>query len=150
MLTNASGATLHDPLGNSVRPVAGAPALGPVGGLQLNANIIDMAARPQGDGYWLTAPDGGVFGFGKAHFFGSAASHRLAAPVVGIAATPSGEGYWLVASDGGVFSFGDARIRGLDRVAIVLDAGPDRRDRADAEWQGILADGGRRRRVHVR
>ncbi len=29
-----------------------------------------MAARPQGDGYWMIARDGGVFGFGGAAFYG--------------------------------------------------------------------------------
>jgi len=112
-LTAASGAPAPaDPLANSVRAVAGAPDLGPATGMRLNASIADMAARPQGDGYWLAAADGGVFGFGQAQFHGSAAGQRLAAPVVGIAATPSGNGYWLVAADGGVFSFGDAPFEG--------------------------------------
>jgi len=113
MLTNASGAPgAYDPLANSVRAVAGAPALGPGTGLRLNANVVDIVARPQGDGYWLTAADGGVFGFGAAHFYGSAARQRLAAPVVGIASTPSGNGYWLAAADGGVFAYGDAPFEG--------------------------------------
>ena len=33
-----------------------------------------MAARPQDDGYWMTASDGGIFTFGHAAFFGSGAS----------------------------------------------------------------------------
>jgi hypothetical protein len=80
-----------------------------------------MAATPSGDGYWLTARDGGVFAFGDAPYHGSAAGLRLAAPIGGIAATPSGNGYWLVGHDGGVFAFGDAVYRGS--VPLVLPPG---------------------------
>jgi len=61
-----------------------------------------------GNGYALAAADGGVFAFGDAGFFGSAASHRLSQPIDAIQATPTGKGYWLKAKDGGVFTFGDA------------------------------------------
>ncbi len=63
-------------------------------------------------GYWLVGSDGGVFSFGSAQFFGSAANLHLQSSVVGIAPTPDRDGYWLVASDGGVFSFGDANYYG--------------------------------------
>jgi hypothetical protein len=65
-----------------------------------------MAATPDGAGYWLVAKDGGVFGFGDAHFFGSAAGLRLGAPIVGMAVDQATGGYWLVAADGSVFGFG--------------------------------------------
>ena len=35
--------------------------------------IVGMAATPDGGGYWLVGADGGVFAFGDARFFGSAA-----------------------------------------------------------------------------
>ena len=74
------------------------------------------AARHQrpsdGQGYWLSAQDGGVFTFGNAKFFGSTGGRRLNQPIVGMAATPTGKGYWLVARDGGVFCFGDAKFFG--------------------------------------
>jgi hypothetical protein len=70
--------------------------------------IVAEASTPTGSGYWLAASDGGVFSFGDARFFGSAASLHLNKPVVGIVPTPSGKGYWLVAGDGGVFAYGDA------------------------------------------
>ncbi|HVL93631.1 MAG TPA: SpoIID/LytB domain-containing protein [Acidimicrobiales bacterium] len=63
-------------------------------------------------GYWVLAPDGGVFPFGAATFHGSMGGRRLNRPIVGMAPTPSGRGYWLVASDGGIFAFGDAVFRG--------------------------------------
>ena len=70
------------------------------------------ATDPHLGGYWLVAPDGGIFAFGDATFYGSMGGHPLARPIVGIAATPSGNGYWEVASDGGIFAFGDATFTG--------------------------------------
>ncbi len=64
-----------------------------------------MAATPTGQGYWLVAADGGVFRFGDAQFYGSAANLSLNKPVTGMARIPNGTGYWLVAADGGVFSY---------------------------------------------
>jgi hypothetical protein len=32
---------------------------------------VGIAAAPSGDGYWLAAADGGVFGFGAARFHGA-------------------------------------------------------------------------------
>lgn len=74
--------------------------------------IVDIAANPTASGYWLVAADGGIFGGGHAHFYGSTANLALHQPIVAIAATPTGRGYWLTASDGGIFSFGDARFYG--------------------------------------
>jgi hypothetical protein len=68
-------------------------------------------ATPAG-GYWEVAGDGGIFAFGRAHFFGSTGGMHLNAPVVGLAATPDDGGYWEVAADGGIFAFGDARYFG--------------------------------------
>jgi hypothetical protein len=73
---------------------------------------VGIAATPTGRGYWLIASDGGVFTYGDAGFFGSAANLRLKAPIVGIAATASGKGYWLLGRDGGIFTFGDAPFLG--------------------------------------
>jgi hypothetical protein len=64
------------------------------------------------EGYWLVASDGGVFTFGNAPFFGSAAGQKLDKPITDIVPTPDNKGYWLVASDGGVFSYGDAPFFG--------------------------------------
>jgi hypothetical protein len=44
-----------------------------------------MAATPSGQGYWLAAADGGIFGFGDAGFFGSAGAVHLNKPIVGMA-----------------------------------------------------------------
>jgi Cu/Zn superoxide dismutase len=81
-------------------------------------------------GYWLASSDGGVFNFGDAGLFGSAAKMTLNQPIVAIAATPSGDGYWLTASDGGVFGFGDASYLGgtgdvkLNRPIVAMAATP--------------------------
>jgi surface antigen len=64
------------------------------------------------NGFWLVGSDGGVFGFGRAPFYGSTGSLSLQRPVVGITPTTARSGYWLVASDGGMFSFGDAGYYG--------------------------------------
>jgi hypothetical protein len=77
-----------------------------------------MAATPDGQGYWLVASDGGVFTFGDATFFGSAAGVHLNQPVDGIEATPDGRGYWLAAADGGVFTYGDAGFLGADPAPL--------------------------------
>jgi hypothetical protein len=78
----------------------------------LIAPIVGMEATPSGNGYWLVAADGGIFGFGDASFLGSTGGMRLNRPVVDMTATPSGDGYWLVADDGGIFSFGNAKYYG--------------------------------------
>jgi hypothetical protein len=73
---------------------------------------VGSSATTGQHGYWLAGSDGGVFSFGSAQFYGSAANLRLQSPVVGITPTADRAGYWLVASDGGVFSFGDAKFYG--------------------------------------
>jgi plastocyanin len=82
---------------------------------KLAAPIVAAAGnggQGNGPGFWAAAADGGVFTYGAATFFGSAASLHLASPIVGMDSTPDGGGYWLVASDGGVFNYGDARFFG--------------------------------------
>ena len=88
-------------------PTAERPSRGRWGGQLLTAPIAGIAS-PGGQGYWLVAADAGVFAFGGAPFYGSAASIVLSAPVSGITATPDGRGYRIVAQDGGVFSYGSA------------------------------------------
>ena len=94
-------------------------------------------------GYWVLAPDGGVFSFGAARFHGSTGAIKLNQPVVGMAATPSGNGYWLVARDGGIFAFGDARFAGstgaikLNQPIVGMAATPSGR----GYWL-VAADGG--------
>jgi hypothetical protein len=103
------------------------------------ASMPGVAARP----YWLTASDGGVFTYGGASFFGSAATLPLRAPIVGIAVAPDHRGYSLVASDGGVFTYGSARFFGslgnvrLRAPIVGMAATPDGR----GYWL-VASDGG--------
>ena len=105
--------------GGRVVPVGDSADHGDLDGLELNDPVVGLAVTPSGDGYWMVASDGGVFGFGDARFKGSMGAVRLNQPVVGIAATPSGDGYWLVARDGGVFSFGDAQFWGSTGAMVL-------------------------------
>jgi hypothetical protein len=84
---------------------AGPPSGGPVG-------PPACSGPPGGEGYLLSAADGGVFTFGTIPFCGSTGAIRLNKPVVGAALTPDRGGYWEVASDGGIFAFGDAGFYG--------------------------------------
>jgi predicted type IV restriction endonuclease len=61
-----------------------------------------------GHGYWLVAKDGGVFAFGDALYYGSAAQAKSSQAVVGMALAPGGRGYWLAGAKGKVWAFGSA------------------------------------------
>jgi glucose/arabinose dehydrogenase len=65
-----------------------------------------MAARPQGDGYWLLERTGALHAFGKAPSRGAPAGTGNA---VDIASTNNGRGYWIVRSNGAVHAYGNAR-----------------------------------------
>ena len=78
---------------------------------EASATPVAPTVTPTG-GYWEVASDGGVFNFGNAGSFGSAASLPLNHPVVGVTPTHDSQGYWLVASDGGIFNYGDAHFYG--------------------------------------
>lgn len=72
-----------------------------------------ILVRPQSDGYWIVAEDGGVFAFGNAPSLtaigGGANEHIVAGSV-----WPDGMGLLLMGADGGVFALGSAEY--LDRV----------------------------------
>ena len=46
-----------------------------------------MAPTTTGAGYWLVASDGGIFAFGDAGFYGSAADQPLSSPMIAILPT---------------------------------------------------------------
>src|SRR5436190_6146330 len=97
---------------NTIVAFGSAAFLGPQSSQKLAPPLVDIAATPNGDGYWAVAADGGVFAYGNAAFLGSMGGKHLNKPIVGIAAAPAGLGYWLVASDGGIFAYGTAAFFG--------------------------------------
>jgi hypothetical protein len=81
---------------------------------QLSGPIVAIVLRPQNDGYWLVAQDGGLFNFGAAPALANPVVGKLSAGhyVRSATVTPSGQGLILAASDGGVFCLGDAAFHG--------------------------------------
>jgi len=104
---NASGAATIDPFGDA-KSYGDSQKLASTTHQGFNGEPVGLAATPDGKGYWEVHSDGGVFGFGDAHFYGSMGSAHLKSPVVGIASTLDGKGYWLASADGHVYPFGDA------------------------------------------
>ena len=100
-------------------------------------------ATKDGQGYWLSSADGGVFTFGDAPFEGSLGALPLQGPIVAMAATADDQGYWLGALDGGVFALGDAHFYGsmggtkLNQPIVGMAATPD----GGGYWL-VAADGG--------
>jgi len=66
----------------------------------------------QAPAYRLATANGGVYNFGQATSYGSAASPGLRSPVVQVLTTGSQRGYWEVTANGGVHAFGDAPFEG--------------------------------------
>jgi hypothetical protein len=103
---------------------------------------VNAPAPAIAHGYWLAAPDGGVFAF-NAGFHGSMGGATVNQTFVGMAATPDGGGYWLATSSGGVFAFGDAHFYGsatspgLNHPIVGMAAMPD----GGGYWL-VAADGG--------
>ena len=129
--------------GGDVLTLGDAPFLGSLADTDHADSIVDLAAAPGADGYWLASDDGGVFAFGAAAFHGSMGGTRLNRPIVAMAATASGDGYWLAAADGGIFSFGDATFHGstgsltLNEPIVAMAATPS----GDGYWLAAR-DGG--------
>ncbi len=93
-------------------PLAPAPATAPV---TTTTTLPAFGTPPAAPGYWLAGLDGGVYSFGSAGYFGSAANLGLgsgSSAVTGIAGTPDRRGYWLATLSGGVFPLGDAHYYG--------------------------------------
>jgi len=76
------------------------------------ADVVAVAATPDGKGYWAASSNGKVFAFGDARVYGSPRRGRAPGGITAIAATSDGRGYWLISRVGDVFSFGDAHFYG--------------------------------------
>ena len=63
----------------------------------LRSDWFRVLNNPSGglSGYWVVAPDGGIFSFGEAKFFGSTGSIKLNQPILGLAISMT---LWLCAS----------------------------------------------------
>ncbi len=74
----ASAAPPPPPAPTRPLPLRRLPSL--TGWAHVAAPIVGMSAAPQGNGYWEVGGDGGVFTFGDAGYYGSAASIHLDQP----------------------------------------------------------------------
>ena len=77
-----------------------------------DTNPRNEPVKSAGPGYWVAGPDGAVFSYGNARYYGGMGGRRLNAPMIGHSPTPTAKGYWLLGRDGGVFSFGDSKFYG--------------------------------------
>ena len=79
-----------------------------------------ITSTPSGNGYWVLHPDGSVWSYGDAKYFGGL---NPGAPVGGgalpagqtaisIESHPGGEGYWILSSQHQVYAFGAAAYHG--------------------------------------
>ena len=79
----------------------------------VDRDVVDVAVRRDGRGYWKLGRDGGVFAIGS-RFAGSASGFVLGEAVA--MAVPSAEdGYLILDESGAVFAFGEARHIGVQR-----------------------------------
>ena len=76
------------------------------------ADVVAMGVMPGQKGYYLVSSYGGVFSYGAAQWFGSAAHFHFHTTVSGFAVTPDGRGYYIVTRAGNVFTYGDAHFLG--------------------------------------
>jgi hypothetical protein len=74
--------------------------------------VVDAAATPDGQGYWILQGDGAVTTYGDAVPFGSLAGAGGADPATGIVPTADGAGYWIATAQGGITPYGDATSDG--------------------------------------
>jgi hypothetical protein len=106
-------------------PPAHKPNPVPIANPTMRGNML--CSSPTGKGGWSCGPDGGVFPFGGAEFYGSLPGLHVLPnrPIVAIIPNRTGKGYWLIGADGGVFSFGDAKFLGSLPTRPDFHAGGD-------------------------
>jgi hypothetical protein len=87
----------------------------------------DLAARSDGQGFWILRSDGGVLRFGNAAWYGSTLKQGVRATAMKIRAVPNGSGYWILSGDGRIRAFGNAPALGAPRgnvSAFLVDFWP--------------------------
>lgn len=103
----------------------------------------NLCSNGPGEGYWMAAADGGVFGYCSAGFYGSMGGQKINAPVVALESAPNKAGYWEVGADGAVYAFGSSPFFGsagnLKLVSPVV--GITRTPSGNGYWL-VAADGG--------
>ena len=98
---------------------------------------VGIIGDPAGTGYWIVSAAGGVYAYGSAKSYGSAAgqSYFAGRTAIGMAADPAGTGYWIVPSDGGVYATAVPGLTGARRRVVLQrsdrgrDGGEPGRDR---------------------
>lgn len=87
-----------------------------------------MPTMPHGHGYWLVAPDGGIFSF-DAPFYVSLGSEAPSAPIVAMTGAASGTRYRLVDVNGAVFKFSSTSLtRENNKAVVAVDVVPQTRE----------------------
>jgi uncharacterized protein YkwD len=109
-----------------------------------------MAPSRRGSGYVLVAADGGVFTFGDATFYGSAAKACPDAATIGIAASQRAIGYWIGLANARTYAFSPKATSPKCTASPADVVARDLLDRLNAErsarglptlsWDGGLAD----------
>lgn len=83
-----------------------------------------IASTPSGNGYWVVLPNGSVYSYGDANYYGGcnpgASSPMPAGHIAtGFAVHPSGKGYWISTDFAGVYSFGQAVYHGAPNATAI-------------------------------
>lgn len=104
---------------NGVWPGSPAPSPAPPAPPVSSTEDNMLASTPSGNGYWVVKPDGSVYSFGDATYFGGVNPGNPTGWVfppgvtaISIESHPGGQGYWILSSIHEVYSFGAAQFYG--------------------------------------
>lgn len=96
------------------------------------AVAVAIAATPTGSGYWILAPDGKVYGYGRARNVGEGVPDGTKATSMAVHPAYDGfgrGGYWILADNGRVGAFGVQDYGGIEPTpnlrAVSIVATPD-------------------------
>jgi len=81
--------------------------------VELAAAAVQLVPNPAGEGMWLLAADGGIFGLLGAPYFGSVPGLGVASQhSIAMMPSPAGDGYGIVDATGAIVGFGRFESRG--------------------------------------